>query len=318
MKTPLNLPSTNVISPSAAAKSFARRIWRFRAYYIFLFPALVYVLIFNYGPIYGLQIAFKDYKASLGVLQSPWVGFKHFIDFYKGYYFWRLIRNTLFISVYQLVVGFPIPILLALMLNEVKGKLKNVLQTIFYAPHFISLVVLVGIIVTMFSPSIGIVNTLLEKLGHKRIYFLGTPEYFRHIYVWSGVWQRMGWDAVIYLAALAGVDPELHEAARIDGASLFQRIVHINLPIIQPTIIILFILAIGGITSVGFEKVYLLQNDLNIDMSEVISTYVYKRGIINTNYSFSAAVGMFNNIVNLVMLFIANGISRKVSETSLF
>jgi putative aldouronate transport system permease protein len=315
---PLNLTSANVISPSVAAKSFARRVWKFRSYYFFLFPALVYVIIFNYGPIYGLQIAFKDYRASLGVAQSPWVGFRHFIDFYKGYYFWRLIRNTLFVSVYQLVVGFPIPILLALMLNEVKGKLKNVLQTIFYAPHFISLVVLVGIISTMFSPSIGIINTLLENLGHKRIYFLGAPEYFRHIYVWSGAWQQMGWNAVIYLAALSGVDPELHEAARIDGASLFQRIVHINIPTIQPTIVILFILAVGGIASVGFEKVYLLQNDLNIDMSEVISTYVYKRGIINTNYSFSAAVGMFNNVVNLVMLLIANGISRKVSETSLF
>jgi putative aldouronate transport system permease protein len=276
------------------------------------------VVIFNYIPIYGLQIAFKDYKAALGILGSPWAGFKHFIDFAKGYYFWRLIGNTFAISVYQLIVGFPIPIILALMLNEVKGKLRNVLQTIFYAPHFISLVVLVGIINTMFSPSIGIVNTLLENIGMERVYFLALSTTFRHFYVWSGVWQQMGWNAVIYLAALSGVDPELHEAARIDGASLFQRIRYINLPSIQPTIVILFILAVGGIASVGYEKVYLLQNDLNIDVSEVISTYVYKRGILNNNYSFSAAVGMFNNMVNLVMLLLANGISRKVNETSLF
>jgi putative aldouronate transport system permease protein len=279
---------------------------------------VVYVIIFSYVPIYGLQIAFKDYKAALGILKSPWAGFKHFIDFARGYYFWRLIGNTLAISVYQLIVGFPIPIILALMLNEVKGRLKNVLQTIFYAPHFISLVVLVGIINTMFSPSIGIVNTLLENLGMERIYFLALPTTFRHFYVWSGVWQQMGWNAVIYLAALSGVDPELHEASRIDGASLFQRIKYINLPSIQPTIVILFILAIGSIASVGYEKVYLLQNDLNVDVSEVISTYVYKRGILNNNYSFSAAVGMFNNVVNLLMLLLANGISRKVNDTSLF
>jgi putative aldouronate transport system permease protein len=299
-------------------KHLGHQIWRFRSYYIFLLPAVVYVVIFNYIPIYGLQIAFKDYKAALGILKSPWAGFKHFSDFAKGYYFWRLIGNTFSVSVYSLVVGFPIPILLALMLNEIRGRLKNVLQTIFYAPHFISLVVLVGIISTMFSPSIGIVNTLLENLGFERVYFLGRPETFRHFYVWSGVWQQMGWSAVIYLAALSGVDPELHEAARIDGASLFQRIVYINLPSIQPTIVILFILAIGGVASVGYEKVYLLQNDLNIDVSEVISTYVYKRGLLNNNYSFSAAVGMFNNVVNLIMLLAANGISRKVSETSLF
>jgi putative aldouronate transport system permease protein len=299
-------------------RHLGRQILRFRSYYVFLLPAVVYVIIFNYIPIYGLQIAFKDYKAALGIVKSPWAGFKHFIDFAKGYYFWRLIGNTFAISVYQLIVGFPIPIILALMLNEVKGKLKNVLQTIFYAPHFISLVVLVGIINTMFSPSIGIVNTLLENLGMERIYFLALPSTFRHFYVWSGVWQQMGWNAVIYLAALSGVDPELHEAARIDGASLFQRIKYINLPSIQPTIVILFILAVGGIASVGYEKVYLLQNDLNVDVSEVISTYVYKRGILNNNYSFSAAVGMFNNVVNLVMLLLANGISRKVNETSLF
>jgi len=298
--------------------SLIRRMGKYRAYYIFLLPALVYVCIFCYGPIYGLQIAFKNYKPPLGIFRSPWVGMQHFIDFYKSYYFWRLIKNTFSISIYSLVVGFPIPILLALMLNEVRGKLKNVMQTIFYAPHFISIVVMVGMIGTMFSPSIGIVNTLLENLGFERIYFLALPKAFPHFYVWSGVWQQMGWNAVIYIAALSGVDPELHEAARIDGANLFQRIIYINLPSIKPTIVILFILSIGGLASVGYEKVYLLQNDLNIETSEVISTYVYKRGLINTNYSFSAAVGLFNNIINSILLVTANGISRKVNETSLF
>jgi len=295
-----------------------RQIWKYKSYYIFLLPAIMYVAIFNYGPMYGLQIAFKNYKGALGIFGSPWVGFRHFLDFYNSYYFWRLIRNTLAISVYSFLVGFPIPIILALMLNELKGNYKKTVQTIFYAPHFISMVVLVGIIYTMFSPSIGIVNTALAALGHERVYFVALPDVFRHLYVWSGVWQQMGWSAVIYLAALAGVDPELHEAARIDGASLFQRIRHINIPAIQPTIVILLILAAGHLASVGYEKVFLLQNSLNIDTSEVISTYVYKRGLINTNYSFSAAVGLFNNIVNAILLLIANGLSRKFSETSLF
>ena len=295
-----------------------RQIWKYRSYYFFLLPAVIYVAIFSYSPMYGLQIAFKNYRGSLGIMGSPWIGFGHFIDFYHSYYFWRLFRNTLLISVYSLVVCFPIPIILALMLNEFKGNLKKTVQTIFYAPHFISLVVIVGIIGTLFSPSIGIVNTVLESLGHKKVYFLALPEAFRHIYVWSGVWQHMGWSAVIYIAALSGVDPELHEAARIDGASLFQRIRYINLPAIQPTVIILLIMNIGHLVSVGYEKVYLLQNSLNIEVSEVISTYVYKRGLLNSNYSFSAAVGLFNNVINATLLVVANGISRKYSQTSLF
>ncbi|MDR0877568.1 MAG: ABC transporter permease subunit [Treponema sp.] len=299
-------------------ETLAGRIRKYRSYYIFLVPAVVYVAIFDYAPMYGIQIAFKDYKAALGFSGSPWVGFKHIVDFYNGYYFWRLIRNTLIISVYSLLAGFPIPILLAIMLNQLNGKVKGFIQTVFYAPHFISLVVLVGIMYTMFSPSIGVVNTILEAMGHERVYFMAEPSLFRHFYVWSGVWQQMGWSAIIYLAALSGVDPELHEAAKIDGASLWQRIIYIELPTIQPTIIILLILRIGGLASVGYEKVYLLQNSLNIDVSEVISTYVYKRGIINNNFSFSAAVGLFNNVVNVIMLALANSLSRKVNETSLF
>lgn len=294
------------------------RIWRHRDFYLMLLPAVIYVIIFCYTPMYGLQIAFKDYRVSLGFSGSRWVGLQHFINFFNGYNFWTLLKNTLLLSLYQLVVGFPIPIIVALIINELKGRYKQVVQTVLYAPHFISTVVLVGMIVIMFSVSSGQVNTLISKLGFEKIYFMGSPKYFRHLYVWSGVWQSMGWNAIIYLAALAGVDPGLHEAASIDGASRVQRIIHINIPSILPTIMITLILQIGRLISIGYEKVYLLQTDLNIDASEVISTYVYKRGIVNTNYSFSTAVGLFNNVINIILLILANYISKKVTKNSLF
>lgn len=299
-------------------KKIFTEIKRDRQYYLLILPAILCVLIFSYGPMYGVQIAFKDYKMSLGVMGSRWVGFRHFKDFINGFYFWTLIRNTLAISLYTLVVGFPIPIIVALIINELKGNFKKFTQTVLYAPHFISLVVLVGIMNAMLSPSMGAVNTLLNKFGIDSIYFIGEAKYFRHLYVWSGVWQGMGWGAIIYIAALSGVDPALHEAASIDGASRIQRILHINIPTIMPTIIITLILRMGSIASVGYEKVYLLMNEMNVDVSEVISTYVYKRGIVNANYSFSAAVGLLNNLVNVTMVLIANAISRKFSETSLF
>jgi len=283
-----------------------------------LLPAVAYVLLFHYAPIYGLQIAFKNYKVSLGIAGSPWVGLRNFSDFFQSYYFTELLRNTFTLSVYSLIVGFPIPIIVALLLNEMKGKFKKVTQTVLYAPHFISTVVLVSIMTSMLSPSQGVVNTVLEMLGMERNYFMANPDYFRHLYVWSGVWQGMGWGAIVYLAALSGVDPSLHEAADIDGATRLQKILHINLPTILPTIIIMLILRMGQIASVGYEKVYLMQNGFNVETAEVISTYVYKRGIINSNYSFSAAVGLFNNVVNVTLVVIANYVSKKVSETSLF
>lgn len=299
-------------------KKLTNRIWKHRDYYLMLLPAVVYVIIFCYTPMYGLQIAFKDYKMSLGFGGSRWVGFQHFKDFINGYYFETLLENTLLLSVYQLLVGFPIPIIVALLINELKGRYKRIVQTVLYAPHFISTVVLVGMISIMFSVSSGVVNTVLSELGFDKIYFLGKPEYFRHLYVWSGVWQSMGWSAIIYIAALSGIDPGLHEAASIDGATRIQRIVYINIPSILPTIVITLILSIGGLLSVGYEKVYLLQTELNIDTSEVISTYVYKRGIINTNYSFAAAVGLFNNVINISLLILSNWISKKITKNSLF
>ncbi len=290
-------------------------------YYMLLIPALLYVIIFCYVPMYGVQIAFKDFRGSLGISGSRWVGFKHFVDFVTGFNFWTLVKNTFSLSLYSLLVTFPIPIILALILNEVSPKLKRFAQTVLYAPHFISTVVLVGIMTVMFSKNSGVVNTVMEALGMERYYFMGEPDAFPHMYVWSSVWQNMGWNAIIYIAALSGVDQSLHEAAEMDGASRLQRIIHINLPCIMPTIIIMLIMAVGNIASLGFEKAYLLQNDLNVEVSEIISTYVYKRGLLSNstiNYSYTTAIGLFNNVINVVMLLVANTISRKVSETSLF
>ena len=295
-----------------------QRIWKHRAYYIMMLPAIIYIAIFKYVPMRGIQMAFQNFRPVLGYDRSPWVGFKHFVDFVTGPNFVMMMENTLTLTFYSLVVGFPIPTILALMLNEVSEKVRKPMQTILYAPHFISTVVLVGMINILFSPSVGIVNQVIEALGGESIYFIVEESAFSHLYVWSGVWQQMGWNAIIYIAALSAVDPQLHEAARIDGATLLQRIRYVNLPTIMPTVIILLVMRIGTLASVGYEKIYLMQNDLNINASEVISTYVYKRGILNTNYSFSAAVDLFNNVVNIMLLLLANQVAKKTSETSLF
>ena len=318
-KTPQNAaPVTAPEGPIIHKKSFGTRIAENWQYYILILPAIIYVAVWCYAPMYGLQIAFKDFKFALGITGSRWIGFRNFTDFFKGYYFKTLLTNTFTISLYSLVVGFPIPIIVALILNELTPKFKKVVQTILYAPHFISTVVLVGTMMLLFSPSTGIVNHFLDALGMERLYFMGEPKYFRHMYVWSGVWAGMGWSAIIYLAALSSVDVTCLEAASIDGASRMQKIIHINIPTIMPTIIIMLILQMGKIASVGYEKVYLMQNNLNVDVAEVISTYVYKRGIVNANYSFSTAVGLFNNVVNVAMLLISNFISKRVTNQGLF
>lgn len=268
---------------------------------------------------YGVQIAFKNFNPAIGIWDSPWIGFQHFSDFIDGYNFKRLIENTLTLSIYQLVLGFPMPILFALLLNEIRNqKYKKFIQTTLYAPHFISMVVLVGIIIIMLSPSTGILNKLLVLLGFESQYFITQPGAFKHIYVLSGIWQSTGWNAIIYLAALSGVDTQLHEAATIDGATRLQRIWHINIPSIMPTVMILLIMSVGSIASIGFEKAYLLQNPLNMDTSEIISTFVYKRGLLDANYSYSTAVGLFNNVINIILLVLANFIADKASGTSLF
>ena len=285
--------------------------------YLFLLPTLIYLLIFNYWPMYGVQIAFRNFKPTKGIWGSPWVGMKNFDKFFHSYMFKDLLTNTIVLSVYQIVASFAFPILLALLLNYcVSNKLRKVTQMVTYAPHFISTVVLVGMLNVFLSES-GIINHLLNLLGLRSVPFLSDAGMFRHIYVWSHIWQRTGYNSVIYIEALAGVNPELHEAAIVDGANKLQRILHIDLPAIMPTAIILLIMSTGNMLSLGFEKVYLMQNDLNLGVSEIISTYVYKIGLLNAQYSYSTAIGLFNNVINLIVLLTVNKIADKLSGTSL-
>ncbi len=285
--------------------------------YVLVLPAILHFAVFQYIPMYGVQIAFKNYIVTKGIWGSEWIGLDHFQRFFDSYYFGRLIRNTLFISLYQFAL-FPISIIVALSLNELtNGWYKKTVQTITYAPHFISVVVMSGMIIAFLSPSTGIVNKLIELLGFEPISFMTKPEWFKSVFVLSGEWQNLGWGAIIYLAALTGINPELHEAATVDGASRLQRIWHINLPGIMPTIIILLILNVGSFMSIGFERIYLLQNSLNLQASDVIQTYVYRSGLLEGQYSFSSAVGLFNSVINLIMLLTVNQIARKFSSTSL-
>ena len=288
--------------------------------YVFLLPAAIYIGTFMYAPMYGLIIAFKDFTASKGIMGSPWVGFKWFETFFNTPRFWQILQNTLTLSNYSLIVGFPLPIILALFINDIGNlKAKKFTQTVTYMPYFISTVVLVGMMSVLFSPRSGVVNTLLASLGGSGdTFFMGESRYFRHMYVWSGVWQNMGWNSIIYIAALTGVSQELHEAAKIDGANKFQRILHVDLPAILPTMVILLIMNCGNILSVGYEKVYLLQNSLNTPVSEVISTYIYKMGLQQQRYSYSTAIGLFNNLINFGVLVTVNKLSKKVSGTGLW
>ncbi len=309
----------NPLKPRSHFSKLFMDIWTDRQLYYMLIPVIAYFVIFHYLPMYGIQIAFKDFSIRKGFARSPWVGFKHFQAFFKSYYFGRVIGNTFFISLYSLAAGFPAPIILALLMNEVRSNwYRRTVQTVTYAPYFISMVVLCAMVTQFLSPNAGIVNKVLNLLGRDSIYFLGRSDMFYSVYVWSGVWQGTGWSSIIYMAALTSIDPQLHEAAVMDGASRLQRIWHINIPGILPTAIILLIMNCGSILSVGFEKIFLLQNDLNRSSSEVISTLVYQQGLIQNNYSYSAAVGLFNSVINCTMLVIVNTIARKSGETSLW
>lgn len=297
----------------------AKLIKRHWQLYIMIFPPLLYLFIFHYLPMYGAQIAFRDFSMRGGLTGSEWVGLKHFSNFVNTYNFWTILKNTVIISVYSLLANMPIPIILALALNEIRSKsLKKTVQMITYAPHFISTVVIVSMVLQMLSPRVGIVNQILELTGGVATNIMAKPEYFRHIYVWSGVWQNMGYNAIIYIAALSAVDPTLHEAAIVDGATIFQRVIHINIPSILPTIVIILILNAGRIMNVGFEKVFLMQNSLNQETSEIISTYVYKLGIVKADFSYASAIDLFNSIINLILLVSVNAFARKFSETSLW
>lgn len=297
----------------------ARVLKRDASLWMFCMPGIVLTFIFSYVPMYGILLAFKRFNARAGIWGSEWQGLYYFKRFFDSPYFESTIWNTLVLSLYSLLVSFPIPIILALLLNSFRHKrYRKVIQTITYAPNFISVVVMCGMIILFLSPTIGVINNILEFFGMDAVNFMAKKEYWRHIYVWSGVWQSAGWSSVIFFAALAGISPELHEAARCDGATKLQLIRHIDIPSILPTATILLILNCGSILSIGFEKAYLLQNNLNLTVSEIISTYVYKVGLINNDISYSTAIGLFNTVINLVLLLAVNKAADKLSGNSLW
>lgn len=298
--------------------NFMRILKRNWVCYLFILPMLIYVIIFNYIPMYGIQLAFKDYRVADGIWGSAWVGLKHFKTFFESYQFKDLLWNTLSLSLYSLIAGFPMPIIFALLLNYITNvKLKKVVQVVTYAPHFISTVVYCGMIL-IFLSSDGVINQLLKLIGIDSVAFLTNPSNFRHIYVWSGVLQNIGWGSIMYISVLTSVDPTLHEAATVDGATRFQRLLHIDLPAIVPTMVIMLIMRAGEIMDLGFEKAFLLQNNINLDYSEIIATYVYKIGIQGGQFSYSSAIGLFNNVINMVLLVVVNKIAKKVSDVSLW
>lgn len=286
--------------------------------YMMVIPVLAYYLIFHYGPMYGALIAFKDYVPRLGIFGSPWAGFKHFVEFFSSYSFWKILRNTVVMSMASIVFGFPIPIIFALLLNELKHNLfKRTIQTITYIPHFISLVVICGLIKN-FSLPLGILSRLVAIFAEEGQNLLAVPGYFVPIYVISGIWQEFGWNSIIYIAAISAIDQSLYESAVIDGAGRWRQIWNITLPGIMPTIIVLFVLRMGSLMSVGFEKIILLYQPLVYDTADVISTYVYRKGLLEFNYSYSAAVGLFNSVINCLLLVLANRLTRKTQGYSLW
>ena len=316
------MKSDRVIIPYQKSwfERFRKEIRNNWALYLLVSIPVAYLIIFKYIPMYGVQIAFRSYSPARSISGSQWLGFKHFQTFMTDFNFRQIMRNTILISLYSLCT-FPLPIVLALAMNSSRHRgFAKVVQTATYAPHFISMVVVVSMINVIFAPTTGIVSSILNKLGiiHGPLTTLMTAEAFPHLYVWSGVWQSLGWDSIIYMGALSSVDDSLHEAALIDGATKWQRIVHIDFAMILPTIVVMLILRSGSILSVGFEKAFLMQNDLNLARSEIISTYTYKMGISQGQYSFSSALGLFNSVINFAMVMLVNFISRKVTETSLW
>lgn len=309
--------STTKTRKARIRKAF-NRDWQL---YILCLPAIIYVAIFEYGPMYGIQLAFRQFRARDGIWGSEWVGLDNFQRFFNSHWFETIIRNTLTINIYGLLAGMPIAIFVSLLFNQTRNKYyKRVVQTTLYAPHFISVVVMAGMTILFLSPQSGIVNVIIQRLGGSPIFFMSREDLFHHIFVWTGIWQGTGWATIIYVAALSGVNPELYESAKIDGASKPHLIRYIDLPTIMPTIIIVLILNMGSMMSLGFQRVFLLQNAHNLMASEVISTYVYRISLVATSPQFglATAVGLFNSAINIVLLVTANFISRKASETSLF
>ena len=294
------------------------RVYSDRALYLLLLPSFIIMFIFTYLPMYGVVIAFKDFTPARGIMGSSWAGFKYFKQYFNSFQFWPTIKNTLILSIYSIVVTFPLPIVLALICNQMRtGKFKKVFQVSTYLPHFISTVVMCGMIILFLSPSSGVIAKLLSLIGIQMPNVMGSAGAFPSVYVWTEVWQHLGWDSILYIAALAAIDPSLYEAATMDGASKWQKMLKIDIPLLMPTATVMFILRMGSVMNVGFEKVYLLQNNLNTASSEIISTYVYKMGLVSSQYSLSSAIGLFNNLINLILLVTVNYISKKMSDTSL-
>ena len=295
-------------------KDFSRN----RYIYLMALPVVAFFIIFHYVPMYGLVISFKRFTPALGITGSPWVGFKYFQDFFESYYFWRLIRNTILLSVYSLVWGFPAPIILALLIHEVRSvAFKRIVQSLTYVPHFISLVVVAGLLL-QFSQLSGLFNDIISWFGIERISFFQDPRYFRSFYIGSDIWQQVGWGTIIYLAALSAIDPQLYEAATIDGAGRWKKLRHVTVPSIIPTIIVLLILRLGRLMTVGHEKIILLYNSSIYETADVIATFVYRKGLLDFNWSYGTAVGLFNSIINLLLVVLANKLSRRINETSLW
>ncbi|MFD0715784.1 ABC transporter permease [Paenibacillus sp. GCM10027626] len=321
MATPANTAASQPAKQPKQRRSGAfKRIMANKYLYIMLAPVIAYFIIFEYKPMYGAIIAFKNFNPYQGIWDSPWAGLKHFYHFFDSYYFWRLLKNTLLISMLSLVIIFPASIIFALLLNEVRSKYyKTFVQTMSYLPHFVSLIVICGMVIDFTSPN-GIINRMIVSLGiaSEPINFLILPEWFRSIYIGSGLWQSIGWNSIIYLAALAGINPSLYEAAVVDGASRWKQMLNVTIPGILPTILILLILNIGSLMSVGWDKIILLYNSATYETADVISTFVYRRGIMEADYSFSAAVGLFNSVINFTLLILANRVSRKTTESSLW
>ncbi len=313
----------STVSPTPLRrKSFAGRLWddlkRNKYCYLMILPVMLFYIIFMYIPMYGAIIAFKEYTPSLGFTGSPWVGFQHFKDFFSSFYFGRVLKNTLVISITTLIVGWPAPIVLALLINELRSKrFAKLIQTTSYLPHFISMVVICGMI-KQFTMDNGIINDLIAFFGGERVSMLNDPDYFVPVYAISNIWEGMGWGSIVYLAALSSVDQSLYEAATVDGAGRFRQVFAVTLPGIAPTIVTMLLLRIGNILGLGYEKIILLYNDATMETADVISSYVYRKGLLEFNWSFSAAVGLFNSVINLTLLIISNKVSKKVADTALW
>lgn len=314
----VELVKAKPVSFKIKSSKVLKKIWRDKLIYLMIFPVVVYYVIFRYLPMAWLAISFYDYKILRGISGSKFVGFKHFISFFSNPDFPKLLYNTIILNIYSLLFCFTAPILFALLLNELRGrKFKRTVQTISYLPYFLSMVVVVGMITTLLSPTMGSINALIRAMGFKSINFMQEPQFFRPIYIISGIWQSIGWGSIVYLSAITAIDQELYEVAMVDGASRFKQVLHITIPSLKNTIIIMLILQVGNLMSVGFEKVFLLQQPTNYSVSEVLSTYIYKLGITNANYSLATAVGLFNSVVSLILVLFSNHLSNKYSETTL-